>query len=93
MAHSEYVVPLPRPFRRHQQEVTHICKAKILCPLDTLIKIPVFVCQTYTTAWSTIFWFFGSKTHDSSTSAGVPPPHIFAIFGHEHFKQPDRSSN
>ena len=57
MAHSEYVVPLPRPCRRHQQEVIYICKAKILSPLDALIKIPVFVCQTYTTAWSTIFWF------------------------------------
>ena len=41
MAHSEYVVPLPRPCRRHQQEVMHICKAKILSPLDALIKIPV----------------------------------------------------
>ena len=55
IALSEYVLPLPHPCRWHQQEVIHICKAKILSPLDALIKIPVFVCQTYTTAWSTVF--------------------------------------
>ena len=54
MAHSEYVMPLTRPCRRHQQEVIHTCKAKDLSPLDLLIKIPVFVCQTYTTAWSAV---------------------------------------
>ena len=39
MALSEYVVPLPRPCRRHQQEIIHTCKAKFLSPSDALIKI------------------------------------------------------
>ena len=71
---SEYYIPPPHPCVRHQQETIHKCSAKIFNPSDTLIQVPVHVCQLYTTTWTTTYWFFGSKTHDSSVSAADPPP-------------------
>ena len=74
LAHAEYHVPTPAACVRHQQELIHKCSAQVLNPSNAVIKIPVYVCQIYITSWSTIYWFFGSKTHDSSISVGVPPP-------------------
>ena len=71
---SEYYISPPHPCVRHQQETIHKCSAKIFNPSDTLIQVPVHVCQLYTTTWTTTYWFFGSKTHDSSVSAADPPP-------------------
>ena len=75
LAQAEYHVPTPTACCvRHQQELIHKCSAQVLNPSNAVIKIPVYVCQIYITSWSTIYWFFGSKTHESSISVGVLPP-------------------
>ena len=70
LTQSEYSIPPPSPCVRHQQETIYKCSAKIFNPSDTLIQVPVHVCQLYTTT----YWFFGFRTHDCSVSATDPPP-------------------
>ena len=50
---SEYYIPPPHPCVRHHQETIHKFSAKIFNPSDTLIQVPVHVCQLYTTTWTT----------------------------------------
>ena len=70
---AEYALQDPTPCKTHISHLTRQCNVNVLKQEHYIYNIPAISCQQVSTTTTSTFYFFGAKTHSSTTDYTFVP--------------------
>ena len=71
--HKFYILQTPPPCIKPESLVTHKRHAKIYNPSKKLTKIKTYSCKIQRTSYTSTFYFFGTKQHETTVTNDPSP--------------------